>query len=333
MSELPLDQHPNDNRRGAQPLPEILEALDQPTLMEKAYQVARDYEETLTSSADYLALREVQDLQAKLLSELTAKHGYVDEKITINGTVMTTVADIHYGTITDNIFPLVDREIRYENATARSLGFVAVTDMTNPEKKISIMHRGELDPVPAGHTGNEEVIVHQSGEIYIPVDGSVDVQLSGEHKPANYKVLQLHVPEICDKIQHAISANDSVTKHLRALSRIDFDESAAITSKAGDTLKPEIVKYINQILQLQQYGLVRVAGARTIITGTAEPIVGELDKFKFTGKPLGVAFSPLNNKLGLALEIPVENYGLQQALVLLNSRISITKAPQLPLHN
>lgn len=326
MKEVPVEL-PSKTSEPA-PADSVLDAIDRSTALDRAYAKARESELNLVEALATENETDFLQIHTDIIRELNSHHGYIDEILVINGLIRFNGIDPSKGFNENNEATIKEFEVEAADASVKSLGFVSVMAANGHEQSIEIRHKALMGPEPILST--EVAIMYQSGNLYLPIDGSVDVQLKDEQMPPHFELLSTYIPELVPQIDAALFDDSLPTKQLRALSKINFASNPLVSDRGGFELKEEIANYINNYLDLTVHGICYVAGSKDIILPTPDSYsIATLEKFRAVGVPHGVEFSPIDDRLVLKMSVPFHGSGMQEMLYVLNPRITITPVPQL----
>lgn len=326
MKEVPLEL-PSD-KIDPRPADLVFDAIDRMTAMDRAYAKAREYEQSLAEALETESETAFAHLRESTMNELNQRHGYINERLILNGLISFNGIDPSKGFSEDNRVTIKEFNLRANDANARSLGYVTLMTVTDHEKSLVIRHKALIDPAPMLET--EIATMYQSGDLYLPIDGSVGVQLEDETLPPNFELLDTYVPELVKQIDAAIFDDSMPSKQLRALSKINFADNTLVRDRGGAELKEEIVNYINNYADLAIHGICYIAGSKDVVLPIQDGhAITKLERFRTVGVPHGIEFSPLDNQLVLRMSVPFHGSGMQEMMYVLNPRITLTPAPQL----
>lgn len=326
MKEVPLEAELNNAT--PQPADSIFDEIDRMTVMDRAYAKARESEKLLSDALTTESEESFAELRDAILADLNQKHGHIDEELVLNGLLKFKGIDPSKGFNSRGEATIGEFNLRANDANARSLGYITIMSVSDEKTEIAIAHRAFIGPTPL--LGTEVATMYQSGNVHLPIDGSVDVQLLNEEMPPHFELLNAYVPELLEQIDAAIFDDSLPSKQLRALSKINFSDHPLIRDRGGEELKTEIANYINNYIDLPIHGICYIAGTKEAVIPIQDGYaVVALEKFRSAGIPHGIEFSPLDNNLVLRMTVPFHGVGMQELMYVLNSRITFTPAPQL----
>jgi hypothetical protein len=333
MKELPTTVSTADQS----PVQEIVDLTFPPLGMDRAHAKAQEYEDYLNeiiNSSEEVDTEGSNALIAQVIDELDATCGHMHEKIVVNGPAFYRAIDVTTIRRDDDnaqIATEIETEVTAKDITAMSLGYKALFGVIGNARAVVLRHVASMDPSLVVQTESHGS-VYQSGYLDIPVDGRADAQLVTEDKAPNVELLQACVPDLLEEIDIALLNESDISKQLRSLSRIKFNENPVFADRAGEVIREEIVGYINSLMQDSFDAIYYIAGSQDIIVPTEEGLYeATLKKFRSIGVVNEVAFSPVNgdNRITLSVNVPFVKKGLNKMFYVLNPRITLTETVQL----
>lgn len=292
-----------------------------PGIIDEAHALANQYQQSLDAFEGSSEAREQFAIQ--IVSELDANCGHMNAPISLSGTMYVKRIDLEQ--VGHSEQPVKQGDvILNEPRLATSLGYTAIFEDVSKTGPMYIKHVALAEPKPS-------IAIPSFGQVltsemfYVPIDNTAHIEIADEEFPPHEEMLRYFVPEIFNKVDHALQESDTLTQRLRKLSKIDFNSSEIISDKAGGDILNELALYINTFITPEINTLYKASGVTRVLVPTEERMIqANVAGFRTIGVVNGVRFIGTANELMLGMEVPFKGQGLQEIFLPLTGRIQLT---------
>lgn len=310
-------------------------ALSRPDPFQKAHLTAIEAENDLNECLIDIDLtsHEAQACIDDITEELNDDCDHIDLDIEIFGNIKRRIIN-HRLVKTGEPVPESAVENSWKtvfNHKARSLGYTALLDGTQ-DRPATMYHIARSDALDLVTFDSRYGAVYLRDRLFIPIDGSVHVELSGQTEP-NWDLLDYYVDDtLFEKIDNVFEYDD-LSASLQALGKINLSRHKTIVEKKSDPeIRRALVDYVNNGLEIKYKNniIYQISGSRSayIKDGKEKWAIQNLNPSHIMfGSIESVVVDQKLGKFHLLTRMPFEDNTKRLVIYPLSSKLSLTELP------
>lgn len=314
-------------------------ALSHSNPFAKSYEMALEAEDDLNDClADIeLSSSEAQECMDDITEELNDECDHIDEYIEISGYVKQRIINHRLINKGEPIpeSATTDHWKTVMNHHATSLGFIALMDGTT-DRPVNIYHLSRSEDLHVIGFDSRYGGVYVRDRIFIPIDGSVHVELNGHEEP-KWELLDYYIEDnLIDTIETAID-KDNLNESLQLLSHIDLSRYNVLMNKKADPeIRRALVDYINHGLGVNDKNniLYQLNGTDSIFIKESSDkwTIQNINKTDLLfGTIESIVIDQKSGKFHLLAKLPFQDNSRKHVIFQLNSGLSVTELPALSI--
>jgi hypothetical protein len=314
-------------------------ALSRPNTFLSSYETALEAEDDLNECLEDVDLtsEEAQECMDEITEELNDEFDYVDASLEVSG--MIKQRTINHRLVMKGV-PIpesaaIDSWANVTNHKVTSLGFIALLD-GKADRPATIYHASCSDGLHTVAFDSRYGAVYIKDRIFIPIDGSVHVELSGPEEP-KWELLDYYLSDdLLDSIDSTFE-QVNLTDSLHHLHSIDLSQSTSIMDRKADPeIRRALVDYINHGLGINDRNNI----IYQIIGGQAVFVKDPSEKWEiqnldgssiFFGTVESVVVDQKSGKFHLLAKLPFDDNSKKHVIFQLHNGFQLIELPSLSL--
>lgn len=316
-------------------------ALSRPNPFLRSYEMALEAEDDLNECLEDVDLTsdEAQDYIDDITEELNDECNLIDADIEVSGTIKLRTINHRLVNKGEPIpeSAATDKWEYVTNHKANSLGFIALLD-GNIDRPATIYHAARSEELNVIAFDPRYGSVYTRDRIFIPVDGSAHVELTGPQEP-KWELLDYYIDhDLLDTIECAVEQDD-LTDSIQFLGGIDLSHCNAIMDKKADPeIRRALIDYINHGLGINDRNniIYQISGGGSVFVKDSSDkwtIQNIDDNNVFFGTVESVVVDQKSGKFHLLAKLPFKDNSRKHVIFQLHSGLSFTELPALEFKN
>ncbi len=219
-------------------------------------------------------------------------------------------------------------------AYVKAMGFRALEADSSTGKYIDIVHIATTEPEQVrpvlneyGDPTDDYGVFLQQDLLYIPIDGSVDVDAISDIAILDINHLKRYIPDLLNTIDKSLDEGRTLDEKLHNLRKIDFSKIPMIAdddkhNSMSEHMRDQLVLYLDDKLQDivgQPFDITSTVQRGTIIDTVI--VLHDAEPKRITGFFQGISFWPLdqeNLRLAVSIAVPTVEAGMRENLYALD---------------
>lgn len=314
-------------------------ALSRSNPFKKSYEIALEAEEDLNECLEDIDLSSDEALECmeEITEDLNDECSHIDATFEVSGTVKIRTIN-HRLVKNEESIPESAAVDKWENVTnhrAVSLGFIALLDGST-DRPARIYHSSRSDKLRVIAFDSRHGAVYVQDRIFIPIDGSAHVEVSGPEEP-KWELLDYYIDsDLLDTIECAIEQED-INDSLQFLAGVDLKQCNAIMDKKADPeIRRALVDYLNHGIGIndKNNSIFQIHGGQSVFVKDSNEkwLTQNIDKSSICfGTLESIVIDQKSGQFHLLTKLPFEDNSKKHVIFQLHDGFSVTELPSLSL--